>query len=166
MSADCESRGQVGQLMLDRAARTWKTPHGFQNTDASGKTAGGGGEFAKQVMAWQTPAVDSFRSRGGDRKSEQGLDQQARLWSTITVPNGGRGPESKEQRRSRGGGGSNLYAEVQQWPTPVVGDHRSGVTGAIAKKNSRPLCEAVSLFPSLPGRPRSMGPAARAAPGC
>lgn len=32
---------------------------------------------------WQTPAADSFRSRGGDRKDEMGLDQQARLtWPT------------------------------------------------------------------------------------
>jgi hypothetical protein len=32
---------------------------------------------------WQTPATDSFRSRGGERKDEQGLDQQARgFWPT------------------------------------------------------------------------------------
>ena len=34
---------------------------------------------------WQTPASDSFRSRGGDRVDEQGLDQQARLWGTPRV---------------------------------------------------------------------------------
>lgn len=28
---------------------------------------------------WQTPATDSFRSRGGERKEEMGLDQQARM---------------------------------------------------------------------------------------
>ena len=33
---------------------------------------------------WQTPATDSFRSRGGQRKDEMGLDQQARLWNTPT----------------------------------------------------------------------------------
>jgi hypothetical protein len=52
--------------MLAEEAKNWKTPHGFQNTDAKGKT-GGGGEFAKQVINWQTPATD--------------LDQQARLFS-------------------------------------------------------------------------------------
>jgi hypothetical protein len=31
---------------------------------------------------WQTPATDSFRSRGGDRKDEMGLDQQARFFPT------------------------------------------------------------------------------------
>jgi hypothetical protein len=31
---------------------------------------------------WQTPATDSFRSRGGDRRNEMGLDQQARAFPT------------------------------------------------------------------------------------
>lgn len=31
---------------------------------------------------WQTPATDSFRSRGGERKDEMGLDQQARFFPT------------------------------------------------------------------------------------
>lgn len=35
-----------------------------------------------QAIYWQTPGADSFRSRGGERKDEQGLDQQARLWPT------------------------------------------------------------------------------------
>lgn len=33
------------------------------------------------VAHWQTPAVDSFRSRSGDRKHEMGLSQQAK-WPT------------------------------------------------------------------------------------
>lgn len=31
-----------------------------------------------QLAHWPTPQVDSFRSRGGDRKDEMGLDQMAR----------------------------------------------------------------------------------------
>lgn len=62
---------------------SWKTPHGMSNRDFRGKVGGcGGGEFAKQANQWQTPATDSFRSRGGDRKDEQGLDQQARMFPT------------------------------------------------------------------------------------
>ncbi len=34
-------------------------------------------QVAGVVSAWQTPGTDSFRSRGGDRKDEMGLDQQA-----------------------------------------------------------------------------------------
>lgn len=44
--------------------------------------AAGNSDFSRKAMElaaqWQTPATDSFRSRGGDRKDEQGLDQQAR----------------------------------------------------------------------------------------
>jgi len=174
-------------------AKTWKTPHGFQNTDASGKTAGGGGEFAKQVVAWQTPATDSFRSRGGERKDEQGLDQQARLWRTPdspgaggprnrkksighghqttiaeqvdqwptpNVPNGGRSSNNTNYRKNGSKQQRQLEAvardvlircETDQWPSPQASDTRSGVTGDIKKKNSRPLREAVSQF-SLPVR--------------
>ena len=35
---------------------------------------------------WQTPGTDSFRSRGGDRKDEMGLDQQARRWDFPSFP--------------------------------------------------------------------------------
>src|SRR6185295_10916397 len=38
--------------------------------------------IAEQAEHWQTPATDSFRSRGGDCKDEMGLDQQARFWQT------------------------------------------------------------------------------------
>ncbi len=66
---------------LNDTAVNWKTPHGMGNRDASGKLGGaGGGEFALQANQWQTPATDSFRSRGGARKDEMGLDQQARFF--------------------------------------------------------------------------------------
>ncbi len=43
-------------------------------------TPGGGlRKIEDQVEQWQTPATDSFRSRGGVRKDEMGLDQQARI---------------------------------------------------------------------------------------
>jgi hypothetical protein len=38
-----------------RPPSTWKTPHGFANTDARGHTAGGGGEFHKQAMKGAAP---------------------------------------------------------------------------------------------------------------
>jgi hypothetical protein len=37
-------------------------------------------QLARVVHDWQTPGTDSFRCRGGDRKDEMGLDQQARNW--------------------------------------------------------------------------------------
>lgn len=47
---------------------------------------------------WQTPATDSFRSRGGERKDEMGLDQQARSFR-------------RDQQTGRGG---------PRTPAPVV----------------------------------------------
>jgi hypothetical protein len=41
-------------------------------------------DLNEQAAWWQTPAVDSFRSRSGNRKEEMGLDQQARFWPTRT----------------------------------------------------------------------------------
>lgn len=58
---------------------------------------------------WQTPAVDSFRSRGGDRKDEMGLDQQARFFPT---------PTARDHRSP------NLHPDqlpnfiAHSWPTP------------------------------------------------
>lgn len=93
-----DSQGAGHQFTIAEQAEHWLTPHGMHGTDHTGKT-GRGGEFAAQATAWQTPAVDSFRSRGGDRKAELGLDQQARFFPTPQasdakmVKGGKRGPE-------------------------------------------------------------------------
>jgi hypothetical protein len=61
---------------------------------------------------WQTPAVDSFRSRSGARIDEMGLDQQARRWPTPkqSDANGVRMPDGKRCV------GLNTVAGM--WPTP------------------------------------------------
>ena len=47
---------------------TWKTPHGFANTDRHGKTGGGGGEMAKQATTmWATPQANAD---AGSRNTE------------------------------------------------------------------------------------------------
>ena len=77
------SIGEGHQVTIAEQAEHWKTPHGMSNLDFKGKVGGcGGGEFGKQANQWQTPATDSFRSRGGDRKDEPGLDQHARMFPT------------------------------------------------------------------------------------
>ena len=40
----------------------WQTPHGIANTDRYGKTAGGGGEFARQATSWPTPTAEPYGS--------------------------------------------------------------------------------------------------------
>ncbi len=87
-------QGRDGGENIQTQAEHWNTPHGMSNKDFRGKTGGcGGGEFAKQANIWQTPATDSFRSRGGDRKDEMGLDQQARSHQVPPIPDG---PTSSE----------------------------------------------------------------------
>lgn len=78
------------------------------------------------IRQWQTPATDSFRSRGGDRKDEQGLDQQARTWPTPRSISGG--PESGERKQQLGrteSGGGDLQAAAETWATPQARDHET-----------------------------------------
>ena len=57
-----------GGTYLTDAIRQWPTPiardwkDGIANTDRFGKTGGGGGEFAKQAMAWPTPTAEPYGS--------------------------------------------------------------------------------------------------------
>jgi len=106
---------------LNAFTENWKTPHGMAGMDKTGK-AGAGGEFAKQVEHWQTPASDSFRSRGGDRVDEMGLDQQSRFWSTPHAHNASGAPgaaHSENEGRRR-----DLVRETTGWPTPAARDHK------------------------------------------
>lgn len=71
---------------LSNASEMWPTPNtptGGPNTKSTA-THTGGMDLDGAASLWQTPASDSFRSRGGERKDEMGLDQQARAetWAT------------------------------------------------------------------------------------
>lgn len=99
----------------------WRTPqsrdfHPAQDpevTIARGGRTDGQVYLAHQVSRhWQTPATDSFRSRGGDRKDEMGLDQQARAWTTPCSDDTG----TRKKRYAQGGTALSLQA---QWPTPT-----------------------------------------------
>ncbi len=59
-----------------------------------GRQSGGSDLQAQTEQLWQTPATDSFRSRGGDRIDEMGLDQQARYFPT---------PAARDYRSESGG---------------------------------------------------------------
>ena len=60
---------------------------------------------------WQTPATDSFRSRGGDRVNEMGLDQQSRFWPTPKTVTGGASP-AEHERIGSGRGDLQSAAEL------------------------------------------------------
>ena len=91
-------RGSVDSLT--GATKYWRTPN-TRDHHAQGPRADAAQRqttLVDQVM-WQTPATDSFRSRGGDRKDEMGLDQQARLqWQT---------PNARDWKSEEGSEGNN-----------------------------------------------------------
>lgn len=66
-----------------------------------------------QVEWWQTPATDSFRSRGGDRKDEMGLDQQARFFPTPAARDY-RGPNAKPYSERGGASERGTASELHR----------------------------------------------------
>lgn len=60
---------------------SWPTPDALaqERFNTSPGPAGPRPTLGLAVKLWQTPSTDSFRSRGGDRKDEAGLDRQARF---------------------------------------------------------------------------------------
>jgi hypothetical protein len=122
----------------------WRTARS-EDAESCGNHPGATDSLTGAVKTSHMPASDSFRSRGGDRVNEQGLDQQARGWPTPKAMTGGKNSKRLERRKLGGGqGGADLEETVANWPTPQNRDFRSGVSGAIAKKNSRPLSEVAS----------------------
>jgi len=60
--------------------RPWRTPSGSEGERGALQSMHSRSRLTLTTNAahWQTPQTDNFRSRGGDRKDEMGLDQQAR----------------------------------------------------------------------------------------
>jgi len=82
---DAESCGQHPGATdaLNKTAEMWPTP-GANDHKGSAKDGQRRGQLDEATeQHWQTPATDSFRSRGGDRKDEMGLDQQARVFPSF-----------------------------------------------------------------------------------
>lgn len=74
-----------------------------------------GRQLQEEAANWQTPGTDSFRSRGGDRIDEMGLDQQARTWQTP------RAHEAGSFTRDHGVKGmerETLTGQSEKWATP------------------------------------------------
>lgn len=88
-----DHKGKVGGCgggEFAKQANQWRTPNtrdhhaGGPRLEAEQRQI----SLCDQAPLWQTPATDSFRSRGGDRSDEMGLDQQARLWGTPRMTHG------------------------------------------------------------------------------
>lgn len=135
---DSESAGNHPGAVdsLTGATRQWQTP------DAAGAYSRRQGATAEdragkpyelmlrgQAEQWQTPQRDSFRTRGGDRKDEEGLDRQARGWTNCLLgraaPRFHQAPETPKPgpTSSNGGRGSlplwKSNATDGGWATPT-----------------------------------------------
>jgi hypothetical protein len=136
-----EQKFSGGGIPLASQAYHWPTPMAHDthlgDPERVGRfgTAHGGRNLTDEASAWQTPGTDSFRSRGGDRKDEMGLDQQARRWPTpdASTANDREQPDTWRARQERlkvrcnngNGAGVPLTIAAQemaqaQWPTPTV----------------------------------------------
>lgn len=122
-SGTVSARRRSGHPTSASASSSWPTATGqdsLSSASAGYSTESGrhsGTTLTDSIRAWQTPGTDSFRSRGGDRVNEQGLDQQARTWPTPRA-------SANENRTTRPGPthgnshGSTLAGEAATWPTP------------------------------------------------
>ncbi len=140
------SNGERGPNLIEKATH-WRTPRSSESTHLPTT----GDNLTVQSKMWQTPGTDSFRARGGIRKGEMGLSNQAKaLWTTPTAHDqhsrrnrhaqGGTpltlqaesvwptpkvitgGKESVASRKARGSGGEDLQATSEAWPTPQARD--------------------------------------------
>jgi site-specific DNA-cytosine methylase len=90
--------------------------------------------------------------KGGARKDEQGLDQQARLWRTPDTPHGG---GIRTHTTSRGKGHQIVLAEqAQQWPTPEAHFNPRGPGFAAQDSHYKPhdLATAADQWPTPQAR--------------
>lgn len=129
------SQGHGHQVTIAEQAETWPTP--VANDDnktpeahlAMKRRMGErDGTFANRtavtslqvrVQQWQTPATDSFRSRGGDRKDEMGLDQKARAcWPPARA-------EDAESAGNHPGAQDSLTGVTSTWLTPTAQSEQS-----------------------------------------
>jgi hypothetical protein len=75
-----------------------------------------------EVKQWQTPSSGNFRTRGGDRADELGLDNQAKKWATPQAHDVHQGDPERVGRYGTEHGARNLTDEVMNWPTAKASD--------------------------------------------
>lgn len=120
---------------LTGASRLWTTPqahdcHGpktpAQIEAMRQKNGSGVRNLNEDVALWQTPATDSFRSRGGDRKDEMGLDQQARSFFPTPTARDWKSESSLENRNQeklrRHTPGLSGFVHLNSLPAPATPD--------------------------------------------
>ena len=116
---DFSARRKSAQAMSGNGCSFWRSPEATEGAKGGPNARGSKGdpELCNQAVKWQTPAADSFRTRGGERKNEPGLTVQARLRPTPRA-------SANENRTTRpaeshgNGHGRLLAGEASTWQTP------------------------------------------------
>lgn len=124
------------------AAVNWQTPRAIYGAGHAGMESES--HLTGQALAWQTPGTDSFRSRGGERKDEMGLDQQARTWATPHA-NMTTGPGSQGRD-----GGMNIQTQAAEC------SHRDQQTGRGGLRTPAPVVLNPAFVEALMGLPSGM----------
>jgi hypothetical protein len=107
------------------------------------------------AVMWPTPQTDSFRSRGGERRDEKGLDRMARDWPTP-MANDGCKPSAGNRKTA------DLTHASRMWMTPTARDHKDGATSLANTPVNGLLGRQVLVTPTAGGRsfdtPRTLNP--------
>jgi hypothetical protein len=116
------------------------TPRATDCSKGGPNQAGSKGDLMlpSAVNQWQTPATDSFRSRGGDRKHEMGLDQQAKQWLTPRANEPCEKPGQVAARlKDRGSHCHGSLSAQAKWATPRT-KYADGWVMNKARQESKP----------------------------
>ena len=152
-------RRMLERPTVESGYSSWPTPaateprQGFQDRTRGMK--GTQESLTTVVTNWQTPGTDSFRSRGGERKDEMGLDQQARTWATprSSVAENRTTKRTPSQMAGRAnGGGHGEYLSVQA----AEFSHRDQPTGRGGLRTPAPVVLNPAFVEALMGLPPGM----------
>jgi hypothetical protein len=99
-------------------------------------------EETPDALCWPTPTVDPFRSRGGDRKHEVGLDRMVKqAWATPRA-------EGFDAGTHKGRQPDSLHAQMKAWPKPLANDgEKRGNFDISRPQNGLPA--AVKRWPTM-----------------
>lgn len=145
------------------------TPNAFDSVDdfgyrkASNRDEGGMHcvslrHMIKEMVDWQTPSSVNFRTRGGDRSDELGLDNQVKQnWATpVESPAGGTAEAFLDRKRKSVDSGNamgvsltDLGMQVAEWQKPRMVPTRKG--DQMRQETSREYWERMNTRPDLEG---------------
>jgi hypothetical protein len=168
-------RKESGGGDLQAAASLWGTPTSHERTQTP-RDVDHGVQLANQVDLWRTPTVGAPNADRANpleysaRKAQKGqtitIADEARMWPTPNVPNGGRTmtPEDIANKGMTDKGKRQVGLEnvAQIWPTPKSRDWKGG-QGA-KERQSPDLDKMAEVFPSFPRAPQTETPGSASSP--